>query len=299
MPTIALEFVPPDVEHGPARAKETAERVRELLVREGIRARIDSLLLPGMIAEEDDRPVPLRPKLDVLDLHREIRDILELETIVTQVTAFSDAAALDVRMQALADAGIQNTVFVGVPRTLTDGAGPGLTPADALELYRDRWPGRGVILIPTREQEAARFSAKLAAGANLALTQMLFSDRVAEVLSALAPPAEKPLVLLSFGYVPKSEARVGLIRWLIRDSTPAARSEMETVLRLADLAFGPKKAALLEIFERTLDSALRTGYPLGLHFECPYDFNPYAIEVFHGMLDCWERRRLGGGEMLP
>lgn len=287
MPTRALEFVPPDLARGPRHARETAARLRELLEREGILERVDTLLLPGMIQEDDDRPVPLEPKLDVLDLFAEIRDTLPMQAIVTQVTAFSEQADLDARIAELKAAEIDRVVFVGVPRTLADGAGPGLTPADALRRYRDRLADRGVVLIPTRSDEAARFGAKVEAGASLALTQLLFSERIAEVLSAVRSEA-RPEVLLSFGYVPKAEERVGLIRWLIRDSTPAARQEMEVVARLAGLSFRPKKAALLELFRRTTEAAAGTGYPLGLHFECPYDFNPYAIEVFHAMLDAWD-----------
>ncbi len=293
MTTIALEFVPPDLEApdqeaGRSRAKATAERVRELLVCEGISHRINALLLPGMIAEEDDRPVPLRPKLDVLDLHSQVNEALALESIVTQVTAFSSHGELEARVRALQAAGVEKVVFVGVPRTLEDGAGPGLPPAEALQLYRDRLQACGVILIPTREDEAARFGAKLAAGANLALTQMLFSDHIGSVLRAIDSHVRAPEVLLSFAYVPKSEERIGLVHWLIRDTSSAARREMEVVREIAGLSFPAKKAALVEIFRRTVNSAREASFPLGLHFECPYDFNPYAIEVFHAMLDVWD-----------
>jgi hypothetical protein len=285
--TVALEFVPPDLARGGAHARETAARVRELLEREGILERINALLLPGMIREDDDRPVPLEPKLDVLDLYGEIRHSLPMQAIVTQVTAFSSHAALDARIADLEAAGIERAVFVGVPRTLADGAGPGLAPADALERYRDRLQDRGVVLIPTRSDEASRFGAKVSAGASLALTQLLFSDRIAEVLSEVPCEGERPEVLLSFGYVPRAEERVGLIRWLIRDTTQAARDEMAKVAQLAGLSFAAKKPALVDLFRRATEAAATTGYPLGLHFECPYDFNPYAIEVFHAMLDAW------------
>ena len=287
MGTIALEFVPPDIAHGPRRATETAERVRELLLRAGLLHRVEALLIPGMIAEDDDRPIALVDKMDVLDVHLTTRSVLPLRNIVTQVTAFSSMEALDQRIAILEQAGIDRVVFVGVPRTLADGAGPGLTPAAALRRYSARLPGRGVVLIPTRQDEAARFGAKVAAGANLALCQMLFSDLIGSVLCATRVEGPKPEILLSFGYVPNAETRVGLIRWLIRDVTDAAQREMATVLDLASKHFADKKAALVEIYRRTVESVLDLGYPLGIHFECPYDFNPYAFEVFHAMLDVW------------
>jgi len=279
--------VPPDLTDGPAHARDTAAKLRELLEQEGILERIDALLLPGMIQEDDDRPLPLAPKMDVLDLYQEVRDTLPMQAIVTQVTAFSSHEALDARIAALRQAGIERAVFVGVPRTLADGEGPGLTPVDALRRYRDQLTDRGVVLIPTRDDEAARFGAKAEAGASLALTQLLFSDRIAKVLSDVQHEGPRPEVLLSFGYVPKVEERLGLIRWLIRDTTQAAQDEMTTVAELAGLPFRQKKAALLDLFRRTTEAAATTGYPLGLHFECPYDFNGYAIEVFHAMLDAW------------
>lgn len=290
MSTVALEFVPPDLARGPNHARETAERVRELLVAEGIFDRVNALLLPGMIHEDADRPIPLEPKLDVLDLDREIREILDAQSIVTQVTAFSSTAELDARMDALRASGIQRAVFVGVPRTLADGQGPGLTPADALRRYRDRLQSCGVVMIPTRTSEAARFQEKVSAGANLALTQMLFSDLTARVLADVQVEGPRPEILLSFGYVPKVEERVGLIRWLIRDSTEEAQNEMEIVAKLAGMSFPAKKAMLVDLFQRVTEGVARTGFPAGLHFECPYDFNRYAIEVFHAMLDVWTPR---------
>lgn len=287
MATVALEFVPPDRAHGPARAAETAERVRELLSAHGLLGRVNALLVPGMIPEDDDRPVPLREKLDVLDVHRATRAALPIESIVTQVTAFSAAEGLDRRIAAIREAGIGRVVFVGVPRTLADGAGPGLAPAAALGRYAGRLAGRGVVLIPTRDGEAARFGAKLAAGATFALCQMLFSDRIASVLAELPADAPRAEILLSFAYVPKLEQRTGLIRWLIRDTTEAARREMEEVQRIAGQPFAAKKTALVDLYRRVVEGAARAGHPLGVHFECPYDFNPYAFEVFRAMLDAW------------
>jgi hypothetical protein len=287
MGTVALEFVPPDRDQGPARAAQTAERVRARLASTGLAERVNALLIPGTIPEDDDRPLRLAEKLDVLEVHRATREALPLHNIVTQVTAFSTPEQLDERVAALRAAGVERAVFVGVPRTLADGAGPGMTPVAALRRYADRLAGRGVVLIPTRDAEAARFGAKLAAGANLALCQLLFSDQIARVLAAVEVAGTRPEVLLSFGYVAKVEARTGLIRWLIRDATAAAQREMQTVLEIAGKPFAAKKAALVEIYRRVIDGVHDLGWPLGVHFECPYDFNPYAFEVFHAMLDVW------------
>ncbi|MDX1648945.1 MAG: mycobacterial-type methylenetetrahydrofolate reductase, partial [Myxococcota bacterium] len=149
MATIALEFVPPSAEGGPAKAREEAGKVRDLLRKAGIAERVDTLLVPGMIAEESDRPVPLEEKMDPLDVRRATREALPLQCVVTQVTAFSSMDALAERLDTLAEADIHRVVFVGVPRTLADGQGPGVAPTEALSHFRDRVPHRGVILIPT------------------------------------------------------------------------------------------------------------------------------------------------------
>lgn len=65
--TIALELVPPNVEDGKERALEEAHKVLEQSKAFGIEGRIRHVLIPGLIEEEDDRPVEMKPKLDVLD----------------------------------------------------------------------------------------------------------------------------------------------------------------------------------------------------------------------------------------
>src|SRR6201982_4316732 len=77
---------------------------------------------------------------------------------------------------------------------------------------------RGVILIPTRDGEPGRFDFKCNQGANFALTQLLYSDAIVDFLTEFAKNTDhRPEILLSFGFVPKVETRVGLINWLIPD----------------------------------------------------------------------------------
>src|SRR5262245_16432669 len=293
MASVVLEFVPPDAQDGRERARSEAAHALELMKSSGLAGRIDTLLVPGLIHEDGDRPVPLAEKLDPLDVVRTIGEILPLSCIVTQVTAFDSAAALERRLGALKAAGIERVVFVGVPRTLQDGQGPGLAPSDALGRFRDQVPHRGVILIPSRADEKPRFEAKLAAGANFALSQMLFSDCIARLVPELRCPGAPPRILLSFAYVPGLETRLGLIRWLIRDVSAQAQLEMACVAELAEQSFRTKKARLLDLYRRVIDVLGSAGYPLGVHFECPYGFNPYAFDVFHAMLDHWTPPQAG------
>ncbi len=287
MPTIALEFVPPDVGADPSLAQAEAAKARDLMRGSGISDRVNSLLVPGIIAEDSDRPIPLNVKMDPLDVVRAVEETLPLDFILTQVTAFSSAAALGDRLRTLQSAGIRRVVFVGVPRTLADGEGPGVTPADALSGFREEIPDRGVILIPTRLDEKGRFEAKTKAGASFALSQMLFSDQITSFIPTVEVEEPKPEILLSFSYVPKVEGRVGLIRWLIRDDTDQAQREMAWVEALSDRSFDEKKAALVDLYKRVTDGMRESGYPLGVHFECPYGLNRYAFEVFGAMLDYW------------
>ncbi|MGH3889484.1 MAG: mycobacterial-type methylenetetrahydrofolate reductase, partial [Pseudonocardiaceae bacterium] len=63
--TIALELVPPNVEDGKERALEEAHKVLTHSKAFGIEGRIGHVMIPGLIEEEDDRPVVMKPKLDV------------------------------------------------------------------------------------------------------------------------------------------------------------------------------------------------------------------------------------------
>ena len=63
----ALELVPPNVERGADYAVEEARKVLALSADAGIEGRIRHVMIPGMIEEDDDRPIEMKPKLDVLD----------------------------------------------------------------------------------------------------------------------------------------------------------------------------------------------------------------------------------------
>ncbi len=65
--TIALELVPPNVDRGAAYAVEEAHKVLQLAADAVIDGRIRHIMIPGMIDEDDDRPIEMKPKLDVLE----------------------------------------------------------------------------------------------------------------------------------------------------------------------------------------------------------------------------------------
>ena len=135
--TIALELVPPNVERGPEYAVEEARKVAQISAASGLAGRLKHVMIPGMIEEDDDRPVPMKPKLDVLDYWSLIQPELPgLRGLCTQVTPFMDEAALGERLTTLGAAGFEGIVFVGVPRTMNDGEGSGVAPTDALSIYR-------------------------------------------------------------------------------------------------------------------------------------------------------------------
>ena len=154
--TIALELVPPNVEDGRERAEEDARKVVQYSAESGLDGWIKHVMIPGMIAEDDDRPVAMKPKLDVLDFWSIIKpELTGFNGLCTQVTAFMDEQSLRKRLTLLSDAGMQGVVFVGVPRTMNDGEGSGVAPTDALSIYRDLIPNRGVILIPPARANTA------------------------------------------------------------------------------------------------------------------------------------------------
>lgn len=287
--TVAFELVPTAAKDGPGRLREEAQKVRSLFEEAGLWGKVNSILIPQLIAEEGDRPVALADKLDSIDAKRYLSEALPLDYILTQVTVFTPEAELRHRMAALRAAGITRAVFVGVPRVFEANAVVGPYPSQAVQLFEKQMPSRGVILIPTRPNEVERFAEKARAGANFGLTQLLFSDHIVGFLQELAAEPERPEILLSFGYVPQMEAERGLIRWLIKDTTAAAQAEMEEVLRISALPFKDKKAHLVALVRNVVEQARPLGFPLGLHFECPYGASKPAMEVFAAVHEVWNQ----------
>ena len=288
--TIALELVPPNVEGGRERAIEDARKVVQYSADSGLGGRIRHVMIPGMIAEEDDRPVPMKPKLDVLDFWSMIKPQLPgMNGLCTQVTAFMDEESLRGRLTELGAAGMEGVVFVGVPRTMNDGEGSGVAPTDALSIYRDLVANRGVILIPTRDGEHGRFNFKCNQGATYGMTQLLYSDAIVDFLTEFAKTTDhRPEVLLSFGFVPKVEDRVGLINWLIQDPGNAAvADEQAFVKRLAASEPAEKRRLIVDLYKRVVDGVADLGFPLSIHLEATYGVSAPAFETFAEMLDYW------------
>jgi hypothetical protein len=290
MRTTVLELVPTNVDDGTDRAEEVGRKAAELARACGLAGRIRHLMVPDMIAEEPDRPVEMRPKLDTLDFWRLVRPELgDVGGLCTQVTAFRDKDQLSDRLRRLRDADIEGVVFVGVPRTMADGEGPGVAPTDALAEFHDVMPDRGAILIPTRQAEPERFGSKCERGATFALTQLLYSDAIVDFLGRFAEQTpHRPDILLSFGYVAGVESRVKLIDWLIQDAGNAqAAAEQVVVAALAELPFAERKRRLVELYQRVVDGARDLGFPLSIHLGAPYGHSAAAFETFAEMLDYW------------
>lgn len=292
--TIALELVPPNVESGAERALEDARKVLQFSSESGMDGRIGHVMIPGMIAEEDDRPVEMKPKLDVLEFWSIIKPELPgVKGLCTQVTAFMDEPSLRQRLTDLGAAGFEGIVFVGVPRTMNDGEGSGVAPTDALSIYDQLVSNRGVILIPTREGEQGRFNFKCGQGATFAMTQLLYSDAIVGFLTEFAKNTDhRPEILLSFGFVPKVESRVGLIDWLIQDPGNAAvADEQAFVKRLAGGDPAQKRELMVDLYKRVIDGVVDLGFPLSIHLEATYGVSAAAFDTFAEMLDYWSPAR--------
>ena len=288
--TIALELVPPNVEGGTERALEEAQKVLKAAGETGLQDRIRHVMIPGMIEEDGDRPLEMKPKMDVLDFWQLIKPELPgMNGLCTQVTAFFDEPTLRDRLTRLTDSGVDGIAFVGVPRTMSDGEGAGVAPTDALGIFEQLVDNRGVILIPTREAEHGRFEFKCKQGANYGMTQLLYSDAIVDFLQGFAASTEhRPEILLSFGFVPKVESRVGLINWLIQDPGNAAvAAEQDFVKQLAAAEPGPRRALMVDLYKRVIDGVGDLGFPLSVHFEAAYGVNTPAFETFAAMLDYW------------
>jgi Mycobacterial methylenetetrahydrofolate reductase len=288
--TIAFELVPPNVDHGRERALEEAQKVMRCAAEAGLDGRIRHVMIPGMIEEDDDRPLEMKPKMDVLDFWTIIKPELPgVNGLCTQVTAFMDEPTLRQRLTDLSDAGFDGMAFVGVPRTMADGEGSGVAPTDALKMYEELVANRGVILIPTREGEQGRFEFKCNQGANYGMTQLLYSDAIVGFLQEFADTTDhRPEILLSFGFVPKVETRVGLISWLIQDPGNAAVAEEQAfVKRLAETEPANRRQLLVDLYKRVIDGVGELGFPLSVHYEAAYGTNTSALETLAEMLAYW------------
>jgi hypothetical protein len=290
MNTIALELVPPDLDDGVEKAVAEGRKIAEHSRAFGLDERIGHVMIPGMIAEDPDRPVEMKPKMDTLDFWKAIRPELgPVRGLCTQVTAFHDEQRLTERLASLRAADMDGIIFVGVPRTMGDGEGPGMAPTDALAHFQELVPQRGVILIPTRDGENKRFGFKCDRGATFGMTQLLYSDAIVDFLTGFAQQSEdRPEVLLSFGFIPSAESRVQLIDWLIQDpGNPAVAREQEFVAEVAQLPFEQRKRRLVDLYKRIIDGVQHLGFPLSIHLEAPYGNSKPAFETFAEMLDYW------------
>ncbi|MGA8329706.1 MAG: mycobacterial-type methylenetetrahydrofolate reductase [Mycobacterium sp.] len=288
--TIALELVPPNIDRGAEQAVEEARKVVQLAAKSGIEGRIGHVMMPGLIAEDDDRPVEMKPKMDVQDFWAAIKPELPgVRGLCSQVTAFMDESSLRRRLGDLVGSGIDGIVFVGVPRTMTDGEGSGVAPTDALSIYQPLVANRGVILIPTREGEQGRLNFKCDKGATFAQTQLLYSDAIVGFLTEFAKETDhRPEILLSFGFVPTVEDRVGFINWLIQDPGNATvADEQAFVATLAKTEPAQRRAQFLDLYKRVIDGVVDLGYPLSVHLEATYGNSAPAFETFAEMLEYW------------
>lgn len=288
--TIALELVPTNVERGQEQAVEEARKVLRFSAESGLEGRIGHVMMPGIIAEDEDRPVEMKQKYDVLDFWSLVKPELPgVSGLCTQVTAFMDEPALRQRMTDLVTAGMEGVIFVGVPRTMSDGEGSGVAPTDALSMYDDLVSNRGVILIPTREGEQGRFNFKCNQGATFGMTQLLYSDAIVGFLKEFAKTTDhRPEVLLSFGFVPKVETRMGLIDWLIQDPGNAAvAEEQEFVKKLAASEPADRRRLMLDLYKRVVDGVADLGFPLSIHLEATYGVSGAAFDTFAEMLAYW------------
>ncbi|KGI71232.1 hypothetical protein H7H73_15830 [Mycobacterium rufum] len=288
--TIALELVAPNVDGGRERALEDAEKVLRCSAEAGVGGRVRHVMIPGMIEEDEGRPIEMKPKLDVLDFWKMIQPELPgIKGLCTQVTAFMDESTLGARLTELVGSGFEGIAFVGVPRTLNDGEGSGVAPTDALSMFDDVVDNRGAILIPTREGEQGRFTFKCDRGATYGMTQLLYSDAIVDFLTEFAKTSEhRPEILLSFGFVPAVENKVGLINWLIQDPGNAAvAAEQDFVKQLAGAEPVERRKLMVDLYKRVVDGVGELGFPLSVHFEATYGINTPAFQTFSEMLAHW------------
>jgi hypothetical protein len=98
----------------------------------------------------------------------------------------------------------------------------------------------------------------------------------------------RPEILLSFGFVPKVETRVGLIKWLIQDQGNAAvAAEQEFVTKLASVDPAEKRKLMVDLYKRVIDGVADLGFPLSIHLEAAYGLSAPAFDTFAELLAYW------------
>jgi hypothetical protein len=140
--------------------------------------------------------------------------------------------------------------------------------------------------------EAERFGFKCRQGATYGMTQLLYSDAIAGFLTEFADATDqRPEILLSFGFVPKAESRVGLIHWLIQDPGNAAVAvEQDFVKKLAASEPAVKRRLIVDLYKRVIDRVADLGFPISIHFEATYGYSEPAFDTFAEMLAYWSPR---------
>jgi hypothetical protein len=291
VPTIALELVPAAKDNGREATINEGQKVREKLEKAGILNDINTVMIPQVIPEDEFRPVELEEKLDPIDTKRYLSESLPVDYIATQVTVYTPMEQLQQRAETLRSEGINRVIFVGAPRVENERmVGP--TPPEAINALQETIPSCGVILIPTRESEVDRFAAKVNAGASFGNTQLLFSDYITTFLGDLAQKTDhRPEIVMTFGYVPKAETKVGLFEWMIWDDQPVVKDEIDFVSNIADKPFNEKKEKLVDLYKQVIDGVHKYDFPIGIQFSIPYGISGPAFETFSEMLEVWSPTR--------
>ncbi len=285
MDTVALELVPTDRAGGFASATVQLMAVKEMLQRLGLASRLNTFVVPQVVAEDEGRPVPFHEKLDTFQFSQAVRNVLGKSVIINQITVYTPALELGRLLHCYRQGGVRRVVFVGGPRGSRAASFRGPSPLEALRRFGQLLPQCGVILIPTRAGEAQRFQRKLAAGASFAITQMLFGTSILSSLRQLHLQGHQPEIILSFAYVPRAELDKGLIRWLIATDTHSAQEEMRWVEQVAGLPYSQKKQRLVDLYRCLREGVRELGFPVGLNFECPYGVSEPALECLAEMLE--------------
>jgi len=293
MRTISIAAAPPPRDLGTPGGRNQARKIATRLEGTTLGEHVDSVFIPMIIDEDSFRPEEFVVHEDPLDFHCALAQrVPELKAIVAQVAPFTPTADLERRVLRARQQGIDRMVFVGVPREFDESEVVGLYPDQALTYFEDMMPGRGVITIPGRPYEHDRLVAKALAGANFAITQMLYGTAIVDVLQTLIDSTDTPPeTILSFGYIPANEADHGLIRWLIQD--PNAGAEMEWVTATAQCTLAERKRRLVELYRDVVGRVLDLGIRPGINFEAPYGLSPAAVETFEAMLEIYNPRAAG------
>lgn len=283
---VVLEAVPPELGDGEAGVVRVLEKIRAVHER----VPVDLVNIPEIREEssksdQGERRKPFAPRMAPRELALRVREGLGLESMINRVVVHMEARRqADWFRETYERYGVRRFVLVGGERS--DVRYPGPSVSEANELIRETLDVPdlvvGNICIPGRRGEARRMARKMAAGADLFTTQILYhAEEFTGLLDDLREqprPECAPLLLVSVCPV-RSAQGIRFLHWL----GVSLSADLESRLTAPGEPVLDRSVAHIEAMWRRVvrhGAVTRTPFPLGISLA---PIGPIPAEVTAGL----------------